>query len=36
MADYSIDFWILAKKTGWGTEALKGMLLNNVCDELKD
>lgn len=36
MADYSIDFGILAEETGWGQEALKSALLNNVCEALKN
>lgn len=36
MSDYSIDFWILAEETGWGPEALRSTLLNNVHEELKD
>lgn len=35
MSDYSVDFWVLAEQTGWGQEALKSALLNNICDELK-
>lgn len=34
MADYSIDFGILAEETGWGQEALMRALLNNVCEAL--
>lgn len=33
MADYSVNFWILAE-TGWGQEALKSTLLNNICVKL--
>lgn len=36
MSDYSIDFWILAEETGWGPEALRSALLNNVREEVKD
>ncbi|XP_039463522.1 uncharacterized protein LOC120436733 [Oreochromis aureus] len=36
MSDYSIDFWILAEETGWGQEALRSALLNNVREEVKD
>lgn len=36
MADYSIDFQILAEETGWGEDALRSTLLNNLCEELKD
>lgn len=35
MADYSVEFWMLAEETGWGKPALISTLLNNVCDELK-
>uniref|UniRef100_A0A3P9C5M7 ribonuclease H n=1 Tax=Maylandia zebra TaxID=106582 RepID=A0A3P9C5M7_9CICH len=36
MADYSIDFWILAEETGWGPDALRSTLLNNIREDLKD
>lgn len=36
MSDYAIDFWILAEGTGWGQEALRSVLLNNIHEDLKD
>lgn len=36
MADFSIDFWTLAAQMGWGQDALKSALLNNVSEEVKD
>lgn len=36
MSDYAIDFWILAEGTGWGQEALRSVLLNNIREDLKD
>lgn len=36
MADFSVDFWTLATQAGWGQEALKTALLNNVSEEIKD
>lgn len=35
MTDYSINFWILAGETGWGS-GWRGTLLNNINDELRD
>lgn len=35
MTDYSINFWILAGETCWGS-GWRGTLLNNINDELRD
>lgn len=36
MADFSVDFRILAVETGWKEEAVKEVLLNNIAEDLKD
>lgn len=36
MANYSTDFQVQAKESGWGENVLQGTLLNNLCDEFKD
>ncbi|XP_076729333.1 uncharacterized protein LOC143412466 isoform X2 [Maylandia zebra] len=35
VADFSIDFWILAEETGWAENALRGAFLNCLNEELK-
>lgn len=35
VADVSIDFWILAKETGWAENVLRGALLNCLNEEIK-
>lgn len=36
VADFLIEFRILAAETGWGTDALRGILLNSLNDQIKD
>ena len=36
VADYSVEFRILAAEAGWNDEALKGAFLHGLCEQLKD
>uniref|UniRef100_A0A3P9BL11 CCHC-type domain-containing protein n=1 Tax=Maylandia zebra TaxID=106582 RepID=A0A3P9BL11_9CICH len=35
VADFSVDFWILAEETGWEETALRGAFLNSLNEGLK-
>lgn len=35
VADFSVDFWILAKETGWEENALCGAFLNSLNENIK-
>lgn len=35
VADFSVDFWILAEETGWKENALRGAFLNYLNDNIK-
>lgn len=35
VADFSIDFWILAEETGWQENALRGAFINGLNENLK-
>lgn len=36
VADYSVEFRILAAEAGWNDEALRGVFLHGLCEQLKD
>lgn len=35
MADFSVDFWVLAEETGWEEKVLPGAFLNSLNEEFK-
>lgn len=35
VADFSVDFWILAEETGWAKNALRGAFLNSLNEDIK-
>lgn len=35
LADFSVDFWILAEETGWEENVLRGAFLNSLNENIK-
>ena len=36
VAEYSVDFRVLAAESGWGDEALQGVFVHGLADYVKD
>lgn len=36
VADYSVDFWTYSADTHWNEEALRGVFIKGLCEQIRD